>query len=167
MSVVYFFGKWIGKFWSLNWEKSTVFGIGNGTFYQYQLYKEKKSLYYAFGVISVELVIILLVLFHYFSVILFHWCYFSTTLYIILLIYNFSSILFFWYYFSFLLFHLCYFSIILFQYFTCWVVQYYITCTGIPLVLSQYYIIPMLLFQCGPSIISVLYHSYPVISMRP
>ena len=41
MSAVNFLTSGIGKFWSLNWEKSTVFGIGNGTLYRHQLYKEK------------------------------------------------------------------------------------------------------------------------------
>jgi hypothetical protein len=26
----------------INWEKSRLFGVGNGTVYRYQLYKEKK-----------------------------------------------------------------------------------------------------------------------------
>ena len=46
MSAVNFLTSGIGKFWSLNWEKSTVFGIGNGTLYRYQLYKEKNRCVY-------------------------------------------------------------------------------------------------------------------------
>ena len=41
MSVVFFSRKSIGKFSFQNWEKSLNFGIGNGTVYRYQLYKEK------------------------------------------------------------------------------------------------------------------------------